>query len=796
MLNKTGKSFVGILLAMLMLLPAGAWATGGMNYSQLNLGTGALTGEWTIDGMDFTENELTLATESSSPHKYRYYQGFAVPGARDKSSELRYTAPKAVKASETDKYIMTASGMSDERRIASDFLVRGLHTFVSSPIQAWEIRVKMPDEGANTIKGETRLFLYGVNATDQNGYTTNPYNMSTSPVLLKNGGVYLADGFSYDESAEAASWVPESGIANPGYTMEQCLIPEGSLEADKWYRFVRLMDLRNKATHMQKVMVYDENDAFVAESNWIMAGMDINPNSDANILYTMSFFTHNYLTETGVMFDDLQIYNLTAPEMTAKAAAGANINKVGKLDNFTDNVTTMRNNSVVSRPSIFSSVNENASLSIKVNLPDVAGSKVGLFGIEEGSVTGNNQIRPSNALVVIKNGEVYCRVDEPVTVYDTKKASEYLTYGYEGYAARKLDNLTLSSNTWYEFRADVTLTAIDGNTNYKSGAFTVKVLNAAGSVLAQTAFTKNVKYRAGSTVGLIYIGINENHPCPVYFDDINCVGSSGTTTKAAAEDFQTAEIGENNLREVLTASLGTLYQPTSSPTAVPIAQGSVADDPTFDFIYTGIVNSSTPPAVELSFSADMDADCFTKDNIYLEAYGSRIDINSVSYSAADKKATVDLGTLGYGTTYKLVVRGLTESQGLFSAPNTEYSFTVVSDPFAVTSKSFLNEDNTEAADATVSAGGKVKGRVELKNNSAQLRNYLVILVLYSNGEMQDITFKSGSMIAGVELSGENAIVTDTLTAGDRAATAALMVWDNWVDMKPLMPVKTLPTELQ
>ena len=159
----------------------------------------------------------------------------------------------------------------------------------SNNLQMWEIKVKMPE----SQNGELRLFIYG----NYYWYSAPRFQNSTQ-VMVKNGNVYRV-GEAYDPS--------QFGIAYDDLIAE-------NLKAGEWYTFVRVMDMRDTASHKDKIYVFDKDGSKVSvDTEWRSAGKFESYSSRTRL--SLGFAGKDFNTGEDVYFDDLRIRYIAQPEM-------------------------------------------------------------------------------------------------------------------------------------------------------------------------------------------------------------------------------------------------------------------------------------------------------------------------------------------------------------------------------------------------------------------------------------------------------------------------------------------------
>lgn len=154
----------------------------------------------------------------------------------------------------------------------------------TSLLKKLSVRVKLP----TVARGEVHLLHYTAD------WSRN-FSGTSSAVVIRNGGIYLKD---ID--------------ANP--VDYECYYPEGSLEADKWYKVVRYLDCRAEEYQMQKVVIYDDTNpnepTLIYKSSWIKSGT-MKPYLPPAVYFSWNFKTAGYDLGEEVFLDDFEMYNIS-----------------------------------------------------------------------------------------------------------------------------------------------------------------------------------------------------------------------------------------------------------------------------------------------------------------------------------------------------------------------------------------------------------------------------------------------------------------------------------------------------
>lgn len=815
MLKRIGRSISGIFLAVILLASVqGVWAADGSDYEALGLGTGYMksVARYDID---------KLAPNTTLPLANSYFTTYQIDmqawGASEEGESEQWLnvmngtpanfAPNIAYENGTDGNIVLQSQYAADNELnGTYFRVMGLTP--KSKLQAWEARVKLP----SLTDGETRLFYYTDN-TNQNGYRGfHSAAQATSPVGLRDGKVYTAN-YTLDDTQNITN-------TNPSFVLNHQAL-NATMEAGKWYRIVRMMDLRDEMNHKQKIMLFDENDMLLETSEWLPAGSyrqstaHISSITKAEILNAMSFFAKGYTAS--VLFDDIDAHDLTAPAATIDAAKNPDVkanqvgavNPVAAISKFGTTGTDFANFAY-------------GRYSIDICMPDTTG-KVGLFGLVAPkanylTVVDNNYRYPTETshLVYINNGTVNYSTFTETTPYfsDIEKNCSPVS-GANGEA------LQLTAGNWYRFilEADLRENLNIGDNSDAANHFQLTVVDRATGAPLVTDFAFSLKRPQASKS--LYEKLNQldgknrvwhsyafadiyatGLKSAVYFDNISRLGTddaglSGTPQVEMDFDAAGCEAGMS-LPKTWVANEkipGYPYEHFYVGAAdTTVNNNTIENDPVenADFIQTGVIPTNRPANVIVTFSEPMDENTVNGDTItFTTRSGSPVEGYFVSYDAATRTATLELGELEYETDYVLHLSDRVQSMMGLGVAEQTVQLTVVNEPFTITGLDFVDENGvTLAGKTSLDAGDKVCGKATLTNNGDAESPYLLILVLYKEGRMVDVSVGSGTLSAGEQ--SKNVTTDDVLTVAESGTTAAVMVWDDWENMKPRSAAGALP----
>lgn len=821
MLKRTGKQIAGSLLAAVMLLtPAMApKAAETSAYEALGLKTGFIKSVDKFNFETFTTDEIPRGKQEGL---HTYFNSVAAYG-KSTSTDSTYKwmfyydttngvpqrlAPEIKTEEGTSNKVLQTKYDSTQTDNETAFQVVGVDP--KSSIQAWEVRVKLPSIDA----GETRLFYY-TNVTSAGGW--NPYrrgthelDQATSPIALRNGKVYTAN-FTIDDKAAYNE-------NNPSFVLDN-EVAGMTMEAGKWYRIVRMMDLSDSMNHKQKIYLFDENDAPVATSDWLTAGSYrsktvLDSSNSHTYLSSMAIYGKGY---TGsALFDDLDAHELSAPTATIAAEKDPNV-KVNKVVAINPTAKASKFGSYKEPGSIDYANFKYGRYAIDLYMTEAKG-EIALFGLsapkQNWKTQGDNGygfISNGSSVVYINNGAVkYSTVEDEVTAngFNLKNHSEAVT--------NRGGEVKLQAGKWYNFvlEADLTNNVAMLTDTTKSNTFTLTIVDKETDEAIVKDFKIDSKLlRASTALAAKQTEIDQKNrgwyrfsfldvyaqslTAPIYVDNISRLGYDDAESMGKAQiamDFEAEGciVGTQISNTAMDYIVGYDYKVPNH--IEDNTNNTIANDPADnpDFIESGRITTTQPANVIITFSEAMKPETVTAENItFTEKDGTAVDGYSVSYDESTNTATLTLGTLEYETDYVLKLTDrVVNPMGIGVASKT-VNLTVVNEPVTVTNAHFVNENGVGYnASEALSKDSKVYGKATLTNNSTEASEYLMILVLYdADGRMVDVATATGT----VDVGGTKTVTTDeALTVAKDGTKAAVMVWDNWQNMKPRAAASRLP----
>ncbi len=649
-------------------------------------------------------------------------------------------------------------------------------TKTTDSLQVWEIDVKLPD----VTVGTAGLFYYGVNGNDwwMSG------SSEASSVMIKNDKVYL---------------VSTANVASQSYGVE--LPMDKTLEKEKWYKFVRVMDFRAKP-NMQKVFVYEKdaegNYTLIGKTNdWAQASSN---GGSGSTIRARAFFVKGY--SSSVLFDNLAVYKAEYKLDNVSLEGGGN--NVAMLD-----ATTSTAISLAARANWLYSLEHDYSIRLK--LPEVTeGSEIKLFSMgsetylftnstyTDDDIRYNAKLDLNRSVVVISGGTVYSNV------YDGTAANKTVIKDKNG------EDLVLEANKWYTFDIHGLLGSHSASgTTYvaaeDAGKYTISVKEN-GEEIATANIVKETYERKG--VGQYYplsLISAKGFGKAFYFDNVKAEAGYTTTTAfditGVNADFESVEAG-SALGDVLKSSdlKGSYKLKGSGFTA---SNAYVASD--FSGTYLdGTVTSMELEPLNIKFSGAIDEDTFNMDTVVFKANGEALDEGySLSYDEETLTGTVTFDEkLAYNTAYTLEILPTIYSKtyGLPLAAGASYSFSTPEDRFTIDGMMFQKQAEGSFADVSdlttkFAAGDKVRANVSMTNTSLEERDYLVICAVFSkDNKMLDIKVDADKIDPGKALTGETAVVTEAVTVQNADDRVEIYVWDNWSKIMPKIDKVVAPTQ--
>lgn len=755
MLKRTHKTLIGLLLVFLLSMPCMAFAAlpelGDVRSTDMDDWAASITNaEWTgaLDGWNNSSN----VTGQFPTYHYSSTAKLAEFASSGACLQPKIVAGENAAMDATDK--MIEMGYDTDGTASNFSYSAGIGTSSSQPTdspkqQVWQIRVKLPEISS----GQTYLFKY----SQDNGYSGIPSGSAavaaaTSGILLKNGGIYVADESIYDGTAILNDYVS--------------VIADGTMSANAWYTVIRVMDLSDTTNHKQRVMLYNAQGELLGSSNWSFAGKTT-PTYQA-LLRGLAFYTKGY--KSSVYFDDLAVYEApTHGVTTAKAISGDEI--TDKAGAFLQTKTSY----ILSEKINFRN-NAYHKYEAEINLPSKAANQaVYLFAL------GGKGWYPQaqHFLVAIEGGKVYASTassDLGVSSADNLSSRTQTAI----YAKDTSVQLELDTNRWYKVLAV-------GNITTKR--FNIYVYDDAGTLVGsiENYVKENYIDTTMSSYTFSYIGVKGYTTSPLLYDNIHCLASDNSDYSNPSVEktynFDGSALGDFAFGASLIADGA--YSAGSS------ASVSSYGDPknycyvverVYDYVQAGLAKSRTPEDIELTFAQIMDESTVNEDNIKLYVNGQLSENYSVVYNSNENTATVSVGTLEYGASCSLVLTdGLADSLG-FMLSEQIFAFSVIDDPLTVVSTSFTGD---------ITKGSTLSGTVVLSNNSDEEREYVIVLVLYRNNQMVDIAAVPGTISANTATL---SVPTEALAITDDGTTASLLIWDNWSAITPLHRATNLPAE--
>lgn len=701
-----------------------------------------------IEGSSIDDREVGVLPDTNTGGLYHYAVNCNIPGfveTNGLASEICYENGES-----GNKVIKT--GYNSEGS-GSNF------SFHSTPLanmyplqQIWEIRVKVP----SVDKGETRLFNYA-NGTRYFGVPTDRYGFSS--VVLKNGGVYLPD-----DSYTGATYFPKYDYA---------IVEDNTLQAGEWYRFVRVMDFTEELQNMQRVYVYKENaenpgvfDDLIAASDWRLAGAL--SRATTPLIRSLGFYVMGYTDS--VLFDDFKIYNALSGINTTEVLSDKNPKyKVARMN---DMGTALKR--IAGKQSYRNGIYHKYEIKIKLPSVGTQSEEIRLFSLGDSSCNWKPQ--DTYYSVAIKGGAVYS------SVYSGSGTAVVET----PVSAAAGGNFTMDAGKWYKIMTEG---------NIETGIFDIYVHDENDTLVGSLEGIEKypIPHETSSSGKHCFIFLaSKGFTKSFFFDDINIyTWSDAEATQLLRSDefsFEDSDIGD----DVLHVLAGTLGITTS--TAEKIAFVTYHQD---EYPFTGICKTLYPADIKLSFLSKIDESAVNKQNIIFEVNGvASPDEYDVSYNSEDNTAIISFEKLEYDMDYSLTISKdiITKTHGIPLEEEHIYNFKTISDPFNVgeilfknSSGGIINVTNKLMKNDTI------KASAEITNISDEPREYLMILVIYKDGKMLDVTAVSDIIPANTGLTGEDAVTTQLLTVEEDDCDARFMVWDNWSYMRPLTDASAIPS---
>ena len=771
---KTLKKATALMLCLMMCLaivPAYAAEVG----ADLLNGRGSMDSQTTIGSTNVDSKFYYADTESAKDSNNK------VPGfSKVSGTAMTQIAPTIIKETGTENNVIAMGYDTTGEALTTTSSNFYDAVKIVGALQVWETDVMLPD----VTVGTTALFYYGVNGNDwwMSGAD------SASSVMIKKDKVYLI--------------TPADNVASQSHGVE--LPMDKNLEANKWYKFVRVMDFSTKP-NMQKVYVYEK----AADGNYTLIGKTAdwakasgNTSGSGTTIRARAYFVKGY--SASVLFDNVKAYKAEFKLDNVSLEGGGN--NVALLD-----ATTSTEISLAARANWLYSLEHDYSIRLK--LPEVTeGSQIKLFAMgyendtylftndiyTDTDIRYNAKLNPYSSVIVISGGTVYSNV------YDGTNTNKTVIKNKNG------EDLVLEANKWYTFDVHGLLGSHSkSGTTYVSaedaGKYTISVKEN-GAEIATANIVKETY--ANKSVGKFYpltLISAKNFGKAIYFDDIKAEAGYTTTTAydiaGVNADFESVEAG-SALGDVLKSSdmKGTYKLKGSGFTA---SNAYVASD--FSGTYLdGTVTSMELDPLNIKFSAPINEDTFNMDTVVFKANGEALEEGySLSYDAETFTGTVTFDEpLEYNTAYTIEILPsiCSETYGLPLTAGASYSFSTPEDNFTIDNMKFqkqAEEGYEDVADLTAkfTSGDKVRANVSMTNTSLEKRDYLVICAVFSkDNKMLDIKVNSDKIDPGAVLTGDTAVVTEPVTVSEADARVEIYVWDNWTKIMPKIDKVVAPEQ--
>lgn len=649
-------------------------------------------------------------------------------------------------------------------------------------------------------------------------------------IEITNGNVYLynnGDGFS---------------------TAEGTAINTEALNADEWYRAIRIMKFPKNAKALEKVVILKEGtsgeyDTVVAQSyDWTTAE---NFSSSGNRFAHMFFigeYPENY-SGSKIAITDFDTYQVdyTAPE----AVVDLDTQRVLSAD-FTGTGTDLYQNNTsmkVIADRFNGKLGKSQSIYVTFRVPDVEeASQIKFFRLNvktanQGKHAGipansssTNLVKapyPDSFAVELKGNKLYANVYSTSSTLDTGSGTLSLTNLVElsggGYYAQQEIYSGVNANEWYTLelkRSDITNVNAANTVNLYSGKVNrdeatgmitkAPVLswgNTSDQIFTLPYVTAEAKATTEDKNSAMTYMAGANYSAAVDIDAISAQswidgsfsGNTGFINEYGVADNWTKGYATNGIvYGAADVSVGQKWHTfrvyggggndpqddTFSDNFISVKEA--VSDVKSDYIATGTTASRVVNDIIIKYNAPISFNASDFELTY--GSGQPVSINHV-YDEAENTVTVEVNEkLRYGTDYTLTVNAVQSSQMGFDVEGQVWTFTC-EDWFTAENLSIVDGNGQEFPELAVNT--QIKANATFTNDSLETRSYVLILAVYKGNQMISAKPISGTIDSGVTLTN---LQTEAVTITEEGCSAKAMLWDSFETLEPKIAPANLPVE--
>ncbi|MBR5157113.1 MAG: hypothetical protein IKW59_05030 [Clostridia bacterium] len=805
------KKLVSLFLACLMVLSIGmipAFATSETELfpgKEEALEVGDLTGTPVSTG-GFGGTNLTTFTEVVAAE---VEDSIGVAVKKDDAGNVYF---------ELDAYNKRADGYHSHKLFIDDYDSSGKGTN-STKVKKYSALVSLPsvEQGTTNVFGQ---------AAWNTGDSTTGFNIKAIKgfgVQLKNGGAYYYD--------------PEAVVDEETKGAYINFVPNGTMQADKYYRIVAIKDFRGRKTTSEagpiymRAFVYD-GENLLGETGWVYTykesyKYDLDGRSTCIDAY-------GYPEKTVVKIDEFKAYKLdNIPTLeVASGSSAAIINKyvaaktsnawrrtVGERFNLS---TTTKNN-----PLGEGSVNTAARYNLSFRIPKFGSEFYLIDFIGTRNMLNSNTQALEGVAMVDKTGAFGAKAVDGSAVTLTEGTS------YQ-----------LAENTWYTLEALVDYSVFD------EPKATITLKDAAGNVLTKSAQAYTISKIPNTATSptwcqanIMWVGFSDLNSY-IHFDNTAAyiaptyadILADTNITIMIEDDFETylgpdaqyyvegynyAElVGLDPIMPDLTVDPEGKPTPASLQDAIHvyhtdpdgkvgnIDNAVIAADRSAEGI--DFENGMTLPATKamtlnFAFSNDISNDNINYNTVIVYANDVEL-IPSMDYDlvlandgeipGSSKNMKISFKAAAANTTYKIrlsagvsdynmsvtsasdsVIMGLPTSAGLYQ----DITFTTPDDVNETSIVSKVVNADGAAIDA-VSKATAVCGKVDIVNANSTSISGCVAIAVYDNGKLVDLKVSDGFSVAPNMVSSDE---TEAIAITKAGLTAKVFVWDRLDSLLPI-----------
>ena len=648
------------------------------------------------------------------------------------------------------------------------------------------------------------------------------------------GGLALAKGI---EIRKGYVYIASSGFSSESGTA----LNTEPLSADKWYRAVRIMKFPAKNQYaVEKVIVLERNDTtgeydkVVAQSSlteWSTTDHQAGTYRFVDMLFVAEY-PENY-SGAEVLINNHNTYTVDKVSNQAESVGAKrralSVNLTGNGSAYT---TVVGYGMVFVADRFNGAAGKSMSSYVTFMLPDVGENSVmQLFRMNMKAKYAGVAGGASNIATLAPYADSFALTIKGNKLYaNTYAATSTLDGGTYGRSSVELSEISsgvyytsqemysnLTANEWYTVeltRSDISST---GGTNvaklYKgkisrneSNLVVADALAAWGDTSGETFVLPYVSTAANLTtdyLGSMSFVSGAKYSGDVYIDAMdlktwteanftgeiestNSYGVADNWTKGHAQDskvYGEADVNVNSLFHtfrVYANSGNDIQEDTTFDSYAKVVEIAAAD-----YIKTGVIDHRDAENIKITYSAPIN---FDESMVSLtDAAGGALQLNA-SYDDDTYTITVEISDrLEYGGNYTLTVGNTTTENLGYAVSGANYKFKC-EDLFVASD--FILLDSEENTVTTELGEGAYTAKVKLVNNSAEDRNYVVLLAVYKGNQMIKIMPKTGKIMSGIT----QTVETDALaiTSTEAGCTAKIMVWDSLVNIAPKSAAAQIP----